>query len=113
MKPVYLKRQGLCKLCWHGIEKGTPAIREYFKTSHGYRLAHYHWECYKDGVDAKFAALPIPKRRGNKKSMFAKKRRALLSLQIYHRKRGNMVRVGQIQEEINILEGVKDEVTSA
>ena len=110
MKLLYLKWTRICCRCNQAIVKGIPTIRTYSRLGKFYRRRHYHKECLYYSLDEWFRSNEPVAKKGNKKSIYSKKRRAILSLLIYHRKLGHSCRVEELQREIALLEEMKVQV---
>lgn len=92
------------------MPQGSMAVSVWFKYGENYYPKTVCKPCFTDYTDSWWKKYPYePIRRGaskQRKSSFPPERRKLLSLLIYHRKRGNAGRIAELEAEIEVLEGI-------
>ena len=106
----WIKRRTVCSSCGEELLKGSMAVSIWFKYGENYYPNTLCKPCYTEYIDLLWKKFPYePIRRGAstlRKSSFPPERRKLLSLLIYHRKRGNTTRIDELEAKIKVLEGI-------
>ena len=106
----WIKRKTICSVCGEELPKGSKAVSVWFKYGDNYYPKTVCKSCYTEHVESWWKKHPFePIRRGasnQRKSSFPTNRRKLLSLLIYHRKRGNITRIQELEAEITRLESI-------
>ena len=110
IKLRWIKRGTHCSVCGGELPQGSKAVSVWF------RFGKFHFPktlckpCFQKYMDAWWARNPWQKPRRKtrikSKSSFPSDRRKLLSLLIYHRKRGNTDRVVELEAKIKQLEQI-------
>jgi len=111
MRFSWAKGNKTCKQCGEVIERGEHQIHITFKGSQGYWIHYYyHQSCYLQYLDLFirkwFIEHPNPQKKRGRKPVTTynrERRRQLLALYRYHRKKGNIRRMAQVEDEIREL----------
>jgi len=110
VKLKWIKRITVCSVCGEELPKGSKAVSVWFKYGKDYYPKTVCKPCFDKHVESwweKHPFEPTKHRASNqRKSSFPTNRRKLLSLLIYHRKRGNTARVSELEADIKLLESI-------
>lgn len=106
---VRIKRKGKCWACRNSFKKEERVVTLQFTIKGKKIYAPFHWSCLKTTLDHWFDINPIKlitrTRRGRASCKeFQHKRRNLVSLRCYHKKRGNSKTVEELTKAIEELE---------